>query len=67
MRKKKVSRHEAVHLIGAILAPLIISVIQQKREFDLDIYVALLKKYKTKKPDKIWDALDKDLDFLFQE
>jgi hypothetical protein len=67
MRKKKVSLHEAVHLIGAILAPLIVSLLQQKREFDLDFYVTLLKKYKTKKPDKIWDALDEDLAFLFQE
>jgi len=67
MRKKKVSRHEAVHLIGAILAPLIVSLLQQKREFDLDFYVTLLKKYKNKKPDKIWDALDEDLAFLFQK
>ena len=67
MRKKKASHHEAMHLIGAILAPLIFNVIQQKRAFDLDNYEALLKRYKTKKPEKVWDALDKDLDTLFQE
>jgi hypothetical protein len=31
MRKKKVSRHDAIHLIGAILAPLILSTMQQKK------------------------------------
>jgi hypothetical protein len=64
MRKKKVSRHDAIHLIGAILAPLILSTMQQKSPFDLENYKALLKKYKGKKPEKIFDLLDKEPDPL---
>jgi len=64
MRKKKVSRHDAIHLIGAILAPLILSIMQQKSPFDLENYKALLKKYKGKKPEKIFDLLDKEPDPL---
>ena len=67
MRKRKVSRHETIHLIARMLAPLIFSVIQQKREFDLDTYLSLLRKYKNRKPDKIFDGFDKAPDPLFQE
>ena len=35
MRKKKVSRHDTIHLIGAILAPLVVSSLQGRRAFDL--------------------------------
>jgi len=65
MRKKKVSRHDTIHLIGAILAPLVVSTLQQRRAFDLEKYKSLLKKYKGKKPEKIMEWLDRDPDPLF--
>jgi hypothetical protein len=52
MRKKKVSRHDTIHLIGAILAPLVMSTLQG-RAFDLEQYKSLLKRAKAKKPEKI--------------
>ena len=62
MRNKKAPRHDILHLIGAILAPLMFKVLQENKPFELDTYVALLKKYKNKKPDKIWDYLEKETD-----
>jgi hypothetical protein len=64
MRKKKVSRHDAIHLIAAILTPLIVSTLQQNEVFDLQKYKSLLKKCKGKKPHKIFQVLDKDVDAL---
>jgi hypothetical protein len=58
MRKHAVSRHEIVHIIGAILAPLIFEVKQEGQPFDLERYVRILKKCKTKKPHKVWDAIE---------
>lgn len=65
IRKKKVSHHDTIHLIGAILAPLMFKVMQDRKEFDLDKYVSLLKKYKNKRPDKIYESMEKDLDSVF--
>ncbi|MEA2039608.1 MAG: plasmid pRiA4b ORF-3 family protein [Thermodesulfobacteriota bacterium] len=60
MRKKKCSHHDSVHMIGAILAPLMFSVFEKQRPFDIDTYKHLLKKYKTRNPDKLFDLLDKE-------
>jgi hypothetical protein len=64
MRKKKVSRHDAIHLIAAILTPLIVSTLQQNEAFDLKKYKSLLKRCKGKKPHRIFQFLDKDVDSL---
>jgi hypothetical protein len=60
MRKKGCSPHDAIHLIGAILAPMIFEVVRDQKPFDVDTYVYLLRKYKTRKPDRILDLLDKE-------
>ncbi len=59
MRKKKVSRHDTIHLIGAILTPLMVNVMRQKAPFDKNKYAALLNKYKGKKPSRIYESLEK--------
>ena len=61
MRKKKASHHDTIHLIAAILGPLMLKVMQEREEFDLDRYVSLLKKYKNKRPSKIFESLEKSL------
>jgi len=66
MRKKKVSRHDTIHLIGAILAPLVVSTLQG-RAFDLEQYKSLLKRAKAKKPEKIMEWLEREPDPLFEE
>ena len=58
MKKIKVSHHDTIHLIGAILAPLLFNTMQQRRAFDLEKYKSLLKKLKGEKPDKIMALLD---------
>jgi len=58
MRKHAVPRHDIVHMIGAIVAPLIFDVKQEGKPFDLGRYVRILKKCKTKKPHKVWDAIE---------
>jgi len=61
MRKKKASHHDTIHLIAAIMTPLMLEVMQKLKEYDEDKYVSLLKKYKTKRPDKILESLEKSL------
>ncbi len=63
MRKKKCSHHDTIHLIGAILVPLMFDTMKNKEPFDNKRYVSLLKKYKLRKPDKIWKLLDFSDDF----
>ena len=58
MRKKKCSHHDTIHLIGAILMPLMFDTMKHQKPFDNDRYVSMLKKYKLRKPDKIWALLD---------
>jgi hypothetical protein len=58
MRKKKCSHHDTIHLIGAILVPLMFDTMKHQTPFDNDRYVSMLKKYKSRKPDRIWALLD---------
>ena len=60
MRKKKYSHHDAIHLVGQILIYLIFDVINYKRPFDLEAYRKLLKKYKTRNPEKLMESLEND-------
>ena len=58
MRQKKYPHHDTLHLLGAILAPLMFSTLQTKTPFQIDIYRKLLTKYKKRRPDKIFDLLE---------
>ena len=60
MRKKKGSHHDTIHLIAAIFAPLMFKVMQERKEFELDKYISLLKKYKNNRPRKIYESMEKD-------
>jgi hypothetical protein len=60
MLKRKCSRHDALHLISAIQVPLIFDVLKNKKPFDLGTYRYLLKKYKSRNPEKILDLLEDD-------
>jgi prevent-host-death family protein len=62
MRKKKVSRHDTVHLIGFFLMPLVFHTLQTGSPFDEARYRALLKKMKKRDPWKIPDLLETELD-----
>jgi len=62
MRKKKASHHEAVHLICAVLAPLMFKTLKEKKVFELEEYRSQLKSYKHMKPEKIFSSLEKEED-----
>jgi len=68
MRKKKYPHHDTIHLIGAILAPFVFGTLQNKTPADMKKYRSILKKYKDRKPERIWALLEKDsdLDSVFQ-
>lgn len=61
MRRKKCSHHDATHLLGAILLHFLVPVLEHKRgRFELDGYRRLLKKFKSRRPEKIMGLLDKE-------
>jgi hypothetical protein len=60
MRKKKASHHDAVHLIGVVLVPLIFTTLREQKAFDLEEYQSRLKKFKYMKPEKIYDLIEKE-------
>jgi hypothetical protein len=60
LRKKKYSHHDTIHFVGQILACLIFDVMKFKRPFNLELYQKLLKKYKTRNPEKLADLLEND-------
>jgi hypothetical protein len=60
MRQKKCARHDALHLMGAILVPFMFNTLKNNVPFDLDSYRKLLKKYKNRDPGRIPDLLDRE-------
>ena len=60
IRKKKYSHHDIIHFIGQILICLIFDVMENKRPFNLELYRTLLKKYKTRNPEKFMELLEND-------
>ena len=62
MLKNKCTRHETIHLLGAILIKFMFPVLKGGGRFSLDGYRNLLKKYKSRKPEKICDLLEKEPD-----
>ena len=60
MRKKKASHHDAVHLIGVVLLPLLWRTLREQRAFDLDEYRSRLKNLKYVKPEKIFDSIERE-------
>lgn len=67
MRNKKSSHHDTIHLIATILVPFMFQVLRDKREFDNGKYISLLKKYKNRRPDRIYEAIGKEFDTHFKD
>jgi hypothetical protein len=65
MRKKKSSHHAAIHLIAAILAPLIVIALQRNVAPDVELYKSLLRKYKGKTQSSLEKAYE--LDKMYNE
>ena len=57
MRKKKLSHHDTIHIMGIIFFHFLFDVMKNQREFDMEGYKSLLKKLKNKNPEKIYDFM----------
>ena len=57
MRKKKLSHHDTIHIMGIIFFHFLFDVRKNQREFDMEGYISLLKKLKNKNPEKIYDFM----------
>ena len=63
MLRNKCTRHEAIHILMTILLKFLFPILKRKRgHFDLEIYRNLLKKYKSRKPEKIFELLEREPD-----
>jgi len=62
MIKNKCTRHEAMHLVTAILLKFLFPVLKEKVPFDLDGYRKFLKTYKSRRPEKVIQILDDEVD-----
>ena len=60
LRKKKYSHHDTIHFIGQIVSCMIYDIMKYQRPFDPELYRKLLKKYKSRNPEKLMDLLEKD-------
>ena len=60
MIRSKCTRHEAIHLLITILIKFLFPVLKEKVKFDLDGYRNLLKRYKSRNPEKIIGLLEKE-------
>ncbi len=60
MNKKKCPRHETIHLISRIFIQIFFKTLKYKVPFDKKKYVFLLKKYKTRKPENIFQLIEND-------
>jgi hypothetical protein len=62
MIKHKCTRHEAMHLLMAILVRFLFPMLKTQTPFPLNRYSELLKKYKSRKPDSIIKLLEDESD-----
>lgn len=68
MLRNKCSRHEALHLLMTILLKFLFPIMKQKRgQFHIETYSKLLKKYKSRKPEKIFELLESEPDLIVDE
>jgi hypothetical protein len=57
MRNRGCTHHEALHLVEVVLVCLFCTAVQEGIPFDMERYKFLLRKYKKRKPQKIYDLL----------
>ena len=65
MKKKSCSHHDAIHLIGSILFPLMYPATKAEGSFNVETYRELLRKYKARNPEKIGRLLEEEPDAIW--
>ncbi len=67
MIKKQTGHHEVVHLIAAILVPLLFKSLAEQKPFATESYKALLIKYKNTDPSHLLDLLEHEPELFIPE
>ena len=67
MLRKKMPRHDIIHLVGRLVANFIYRMMHNKIEMDLVAYKSILKICKNTNPNKIWESIDKEFYRMFPE
>lgn len=67
MLRKKMARHDIIHLIGRLVANFIFRMMHQKIEMDLVAYKSILKRCKNTNPGKVWDSIDREFSRMFPD
>jgi len=67
MLRKKMARHDIIHLIGRLVANFIFRMMHQKIEMDLVAYKSILKRCKNTNPGKVWDSIDREFNRMFPD
>ena len=62
MLRKKCTPHEAIHILSATLIKFLFPVLKGEGRFSLDSYRNFLKRYKSRKPEKIFELLESEPD-----
>lgn len=65
MLRKKMARHDVIHLLANVLIPFLFDVMKNKNEFNTELYREILRKCKNSKPDKVWDDIDREINKYF--
>ncbi|MGD8368952.1 MAG: DUF1841 family protein [Desulfobacterales bacterium] len=60
LKRNNTAHHEAIHILAAVFVPFLFDVLKTGCEFDMEGYRRLLKKAKTRKPEKIWALLERE-------
>ncbi len=67
MLRKKMPRHDIIHLVGRLLANFIFRMMHHKIEMDLKAYKLILKRCKNINPGKVWESIDKEFNRMFPD
>jgi len=67
MLRNKCTQHEAIHILSAILIKFLFPILKGRGKFSLNSYCKLLKKYKSRRPEKIFELLESEPDAIVDE
>ena len=65
MLGKKMDRHDVIHLLANVFTPFLFDVMKNHNEFNLELYLDILRKCKKSKPHKVWDDVEREIDRYF--
>lgn len=67
MLRKKMPRHDTIHLVGRLVANFLFRMMRYNIEMDLKVYKSILKSCKNTNPGKVWDSIDREFNRMFPD